>query len=107
MAQGKQFKTVVRTLPGLTAQTAWAELRNLPIGTGSIAVRHDGEQKTVLVNHEETVVAWEAAFPGSFATLVVNGKAVRAHNGLHFGHATTWVRVPVQPGKSASVEVPR
>ena len=107
MAQGKQFKTVVRTLPGLTAQTAWAELRNLPIGTGSIAVRHDGEQKTALVNHEQTVVAWEAAFPGSFATLVVNGKAVRAHNGLHFGHATTWVRVPVQPGKSASVEVPR
>ncbi|HEY1646677.1 MAG TPA: hypothetical protein VGF96_01750 [Terracidiphilus sp.] len=104
--QGKHFATVVRTLPQLTRQTAWAELRNLPVGGGSITVRHDGERKTVLTNHEETVVDWEAVFPGSFATLIVNGKSTKAHNGSrYFGHALTWVRVLVQPGKSARVEV--
>jgi hypothetical protein len=106
IAQGKQFNTVVRTLPQLTDQTAWVELRDLPVGNGSITVRHDGERKTVLTNHEETVVDWEAAFPGSFATLIVNGKATRAHNGSRYaGQALTWVRVQVQPGKSARVEV--
>jgi hypothetical protein len=106
IAQGQHFKTVVRTLPRLTGQTAWAELRNLPIGNGSISVRHDGERKTILINREKTVLNWEAGFPGSFARLRVNGEIVGAHiRSLTLGRAMTWVRVQVQPGGTASVEV--
>jgi hypothetical protein len=107
VALGKPFETVVRTLPQLTARTSWAELRNVPIGDGSITVRHYGEQRTVLINHEAKDLNWEAAFPGSFVALVVNGKSTNAHTELrHLGRAVTWVRIQVKPGKSARVEIP-
>lgn len=107
VAQGKQFRTVVRTMPQLTAKTKWAELRNLPIGEGSVTVRHYGEQRTILINHEQTDLIWEAAFPGSFASLIVNGKSLDAHTEVHHvGRAVTWVRINLRPGKSARVETP-
>jgi hypothetical protein len=107
IAQGKAFEIVVRTLPHLTAKTTWAELRNLPIGRGTVTVRQYGERRTSLVNKEETKLNWEAAFPGSFSTLIVNGKPVNAHTELrHLGRAVTWVRIQVKPNKSARVEIP-
>jgi hypothetical protein len=108
LPQGKRFEKVVSTLPQLTAKTSWAELRNLPVGEGSITVRHYGDRKTILINHKETDLNWEAAFPGRFATLVVNGKSADAHTEIgHLGNAVTWVRIQVKPGKSASVEIPK
>jgi hypothetical protein len=107
LVQGKPFETVVRTLPQLTTKTTWSELRNMPIGNGSVTVRHYGDRRTILINQEETDLNWEAAFPGSFATLVVNGKSVNAHVEFrHLGRAVTWVRLQVKPGKSAHVEIP-
>ena len=45
VVRGKHCETVVTTLPQLTAETTWAELRNLPIGNGSITVRHYTESE--------------------------------------------------------------
>ena len=108
VAKGKPFETVVKTLPQLPTKTTWAELRNLPIGNGSITVRHYGERRTSLLSNEDVDLTWEAAFLGSFATLVVNGKSVSANTEFrHLGHAVTWVRIKVMPGKSAWVEIPK
>jgi hypothetical protein len=108
VAKGKPFETVVKTLPQLPTKTTWAELRNLPIGNGSITVRHYGERRTSLLSNEDVDLNWEAAFLGSFATLVVNGKSVSANTEFrHLGHAVTWVRIKVMPGKSAWVEIPK
>jgi hypothetical protein len=107
VVEGKQFETIVRTLPQLTSKTTWAELRNLPVRDGSISVRHDGDRKTVLTNEGKTDLIWEAAFPGSFATLIVNGKPMNAHPASsYFGRSVTSVRVQVKAGSSALVEVP-
>jgi hypothetical protein len=107
-AQSKHFETVISTLPQLTTGTAWAELRNLPIGNSAITVRHDGERRTTLINKGETELNWEPAFPGAFASLVVNGKTISAHTeSRKFGRAITWIRVQVAAGKSARVEVPK
>ncbi len=108
LAQGKPFRTVVRTMPQLTAKTNWVELRNLPIGDGAVTVRHYGNRRTILINHEKTDLNWEAEFPGSFATLVVNGKLMNAHIEFRrLSHAVTWVRIQVKAGNSARVEVPK
>jgi hypothetical protein len=107
VVRGEHFEAVVATLPQLTTQTTWAELRNLPIGNGSITMRHYGERRTVLINRGKTDLKWEAAFPGSFPALKVNGKLIESHTGSgYLGHAVTSVRVQVKAGKSASVEVP-
>ncbi len=108
VAQGKHFETVVETLPQLIEATSWVELRNLPVRNGWISVRHDGEHSTIFTNQGQLDLTWEAAFPGSFATLILNGKAIKAHLGSRYlGRAVTWVRVPVRAGGSARVEVPQ
>ena len=95
-------------MPQLTAKTNWVELRNLPIGDGAVTVRHYGNRRTILINHEKTDLNWEAEFPGSFATLVVNGKLMNAHIEFRrLSHAVTWVRIQVKAGNSARVEVPK
>lgn len=108
IGQGRKFETVVETLPHLTTNTSWAELRNLSVLRGTITVRHEGRQKTVLTNEGNTDLDWKAVLPGSFATLTVNGKAIQAHSEPDcFGHPLTWVKIGVKPGASSSVETPR
>jgi hypothetical protein len=108
VVRGKHCETVVTTLPQLTAKTTWAELRNLPIGNGSITVRHYGERKTILINQGKTDLDWEATFPGSYPALRVNGKLIESHTGSRYlGRAVTLVRIHVRAGKSASAEVPK
>jgi hypothetical protein len=106
--QGGYVEVVVKTLPGLTVQTAWAELRKLPVRTNEVSVRHEGVRKTVFTNQRGPSLIWQAAFPGSFDTLLVNGKPMKAHNGrTYLARAISWVRVPVGPGNRVKVEVPK
>jgi hypothetical protein len=108
LARSKHFDTVVETLPQLTAATAWAELRNLPIKDGLISVRHEGERRTVLSNQGKSDLIWKAAFPGSFSRLIVGGKPVRAYSETgHFTRPLTWIKVPVTAGASVTVEIPK
>ncbi len=107
MANGKGFEPVVQTLPQLSAPTAWAEVRNLPIGNGSIDVLHDGNRTTVFKNRGDKVLAWEASFPGSFPTLIVDGKPQAAHTReLFTGRVVTWIMVRVQAGARVRIAVP-
>lgn len=104
---GSRFDAVVETLPQLTAKTSWVELRNLPVLGGSITVKEDGHS-TAFTNHGKNALVWRAAFSGSYATLVVNGKSQAAQTETRsLDHVVSWVRVPVAAGASAKVETPR
>lgn len=97
---------VVTTLPQLTKQTRWAELRNLPVGTGTISIRHEGTERTVFWNQGKTKLIWRAIFPGTSAKLIVNGNPVHAQSGtLHSSRPITWIQIPVDAGTRASVQV--
>jgi len=51
---------------------------------------------------------WEAAFSGSFETLIVNGKLLPAHSEVeHLRRPISWVRVPVCGGCSMQVKTPQ
>ena len=107
VAHGKNFDTVVQTLPQLADGTTWAELRNLPVRGGSLSVRHERGRRTVLSNQGKSELIWKAAFPSTFATLVVNGKPMKAHSQSgYMDHTLTWVTVRVKAGTSVSVEIP-
>lgn len=108
VAHGEPFAVVVRTLPQLTAKTRWAELRNIPVPKTTISVRHQGVRETTLANHGGSTLNWEAAFPGSFETLIVNGKLLPAHSEVeHLRRPISWVRVPVCGGCSLQVKTPQ
>jgi hypothetical protein len=105
---GSGIETIVETLPQLTANTHWVELRNLPVQDDFITVRQEEKRLTFLANQGGSDLVWQAAFPGSFRTLIVNGKSQPAHTETRNpDRAITWVRVKVQAGTSARVEVPR
>ncbi len=67
------FEVVVETLPQLTTKTSWAEIRNLPVLDDLITVKEDS-RSAVLTNQGKSELVWQAAFSGSFPTLIVNGK---------------------------------
>jgi len=107
VAQGKQFAIVIKTLPQLTSKTAWVEVRNVPIRSGAVSVRHEGNTATVFTNQGAAEVTWEAAFPGSFSRLILDGRSIEAHvESGHIGHEVSWIRVPVKGGTSARVVAP-
>lgn len=97
---------VVETIPGLTAKTAWAELRNLPVGQNLVAIRHDALHKSTLTNLAGPALLWHAAFPGIHPQLLVDGKRAEAHTEKQLGMAVSWVQIPVGSGDSAEVSVP-
>lgn len=68
----------VATFPQLTPETAWAELRHVPVGQNAIFVRHAGNAETTLTNENGPALVWQASFAGSSGTLVVDGRKVPA-----------------------------
>lgn len=104
---GGYAEIVVTTYSGLTEQTRWAEMRNVPIRTNMIAVRQEGTGKTTLTNESGPSLIWKPMFEGTYETLLVNGKPMKATPGeLVLNRAVTWVRLPVGAGDSGTVETP-
>jgi hypothetical protein len=98
----------VMTLSQLTSKTAWAELRHLPVRANDIAVRHEGVSATEFTNLNGPALVWQAAFPGRFDALLVNGSRVKATRMiLPPGREVTLTRVVMAPGVKVRVEVPR
>ncbi len=100
-------ETIIETFPSLTNDTAWAELRNVPIRANRVAVRHDGNQKTTFVNESGPALIWRAAFPGRHETLSLNGQPLKASAGKKpLGRVTSWLQVTVGAGDTVTVEIP-
>jgi hypothetical protein len=105
--QGDYVEVVVKTLPSLTKETAWAEVGNLPIRQNEVDVRHEGLRKTRFTNLKGPSVIWQATFPGRHETLLVNGQPAKALAGKELGgRVISWLRVPVGSGDTSTVEVP-
>lgn len=104
---GYWVEAIIRTLPGLGSRIEWAELNNLPVRANEVSVRHEGTRKTTLTNQTGPALIWCPAFPGTYKTLLVNGKSVDANieNGT-LGRKYSWVRIIVGAGGQVVVEIP-
>lgn len=108
LSAGDYVETAIKTLPGLTKQTPWAEIRNLPIRRNEVSVRHEGLQRTTFTNQTGPSLIWQAEFSGSFSSLVVNGKPTKATVGKELiERVVSWVKVPVGAGDTVTVEIPK
>jgi hypothetical protein len=108
LSQGNYVEIVVKTLSGLTSATAWAELCNLPVRRNEICVRHNERGETIFTNQRGPSLIWQAEFAGTFETLVVHGRPLKATTGTEpIGRPVSWVRVPVGAGDTVTVETPK
>jgi hypothetical protein len=99
----------LKTLPGLTDKTSWAELQNLSIRANALSVRHEGVGKTILTNNSGPSFLWKARFSGSFDTLLVNGEAIQATKEELYvgGPEISWVRITVGAGETMTARIPQ
>ncbi|MFI6466431.1 hypothetical protein [Streptomyces sp. NPDC050538] len=96
----------VTTQSQLPTGMKWLQAADVPIGTGTVTVRHDGATKTTLTNNSrKDSYSWEARFPGVHKSIKVNG--VQQHvrtkvvNGVTYTYATPTVRA----GATVAVQV--
>jgi hypothetical protein len=97
----------ITTLPRLTENILWVEVKNLQIRKNDITIRHEGLRKTILTNNQGPSFIWKAKFPGSFETLLVNGRPVPADQEKLFAvdQQISWIRTTVGAGETIEVEV--
>jgi tetratricopeptide (TPR) repeat protein len=93
----------VVTTPRLTSQTEWAEVGQVPVRANQINVRHEGLRRSTLQNTTGPSLVWKACFPGSFATLIVDGKAVQAKSAGKHGEVLSCATIDVGSGDTRTV----
>jgi hypothetical protein len=93
-------------MPRLTAATEWAELDHVPVRANQINIRHDGASKTTLANVKGPSIVWRACFPGSFSTLLLEGKPIEArHHAAVAAQTISCATVDVGLGNRRTVQV--
>jgi hypothetical protein len=97
---------MVETLPRLTPETAWAEVRHLPALGNQIGVRHWGTGETQFTNESGPPIQWKAAFPGQMEALLVDGRRVVKLT-AHGGQAESYAILTVPERQTRRVRVLR
>ncbi len=81
------------TLSRLEDKEDWAELKNIPLLSNKITVRHYGKSKTIATNVSGESIKWSAQLPGSHEFLYINGRKTvcssKDTKGLPYSHSLT------------------
>ncbi len=96
----------LRTLSHLPGEVEKLEVSNIPIRNALFSVTHSGQTSSKL-NYQrgDTPFIWEAAFPGEYKHVAVNGKKKRCRNTVDFGQPISYRPIRVTPGNTIKVEV--
>ncbi|WP_405541563.1 histidine kinase [Streptomyces phaeochromogenes] len=96
----------VTTQSRLPSGMKWLRAADVPIGTSTITVRHDGATKTKLTNNARRgAYRWEARFPGVHKKIEVNGVPQRVRTKTVGGVTYTYATPTVRAGATAVVRV--
>ncbi|MEU3572228.1 RICIN domain-containing protein [Kitasatospora sp. NPDC036755] len=93
------------TTPRLPASMGWLQVAGIPVGGGTVTVRHDGARRSTVTNTGTEPISWEARFPGAHAALTVDGEPREARTATVDGTTHTLTTVTLAPGRSATVAV--
>jgi hypothetical protein len=97
-------ENVIYTLPRLTEQTDWVEVKNVPVLNHEIDVRHVGLNETTLLNNSKSELTWIARFPGEHDVLLINGKEKHANSDYLIDQKISWIKINVKSNASSSVK---
>lgn len=82
-------------------------VRNIPLGSHRIAVKHRGRTESTLEHTAGPApLQWQAGFYGNHAIVRVNGEAKPAESRRIHGVPASFVTLEVRPGQSATAQVP-
>jgi hypothetical protein len=95
----------ISTLGRLPPEVEWVQLDHIPVGTYDLLVKHENSNRTTSVrnNAGRASLTWEARFPGSYATLLVDGVPHKTKRKTLHGVEVTYVEVVVGGGQQKTV----
>ncbi|WP_327673089.1 MULTISPECIES: hypothetical protein [unclassified Streptomyces] len=96
----------VTTGSRLPSGMKWLQAADVPIGPGTVTVRHDGTTRTTLTNNSRSrSISWEARFPGAHQRITVDGVPQRVRTKTVDGATYTYATPTVRAGATAVVQV--
>lgn len=95
----------VTTLLRLEAEDDWAEVKELPLLSNTISVKHAGTSTTIFTNHTGTSLTWRACIPGNHEYIYVNGIKRKCDKGIDHGKSYALFTSVVKPGEVTRVSV--
>lgn len=95
------------TLGRVPSEVDWVELNHVPVGTHDVLIRHERANTSTTVRHNsgKADLHWQARFPGTYSTLLVDGVARKAKQETELGIPVSTVQVTLKPGQQATVAV--
>ncbi|MEU1285034.1 RICIN domain-containing protein [Kitasatospora sp. NPDC005856] len=93
------------TASQLPTSMGWLQVAGIPVGGGTVTVRHDGAQRSTVTNTGTEPLTWEARFPGQHARVTVDGTQREARTTTVDGVTYTRTTVTLAPGRSATAAV--
>ncbi|MBK6948442.1 MAG: hypothetical protein IPH16_10610 [Haliscomenobacter sp.] len=99
-------KRRLRTLSHLPDDLESLEVRHIPIGNGLFSVAHSGRTSSKLTYQKGSApFLWQAAFPGNYKQVTINGKKKRCRYTQDFGQVISYTPIRIKPKKTVIVEV--
>jgi hypothetical protein len=95
---------IVATSPRLPQEIGDLAVENITFGDFTIDLAMEGNQKTVLTNHSEKSISWEARFYGDYDYIIVNGVARTAKHKQMNGETISYIRVSAGSGKMVTAQ---
>lgn len=95
----------VATQSRLPSDIGWLAVTGIPVGEGTISVRHDGHTSSTFTNDTGGPQVWEARFTGRHRWLSIDGVRVPGATRMIDGAAYTVALVPVAQGRSSTVSI--
>ncbi|MFC4008369.1 hypothetical protein ACFOY2_14150 [Nonomuraea purpurea] len=98
-------RRTVATQSRLPADIGWLQVADVPVGDGTVTVRHDGQVSSAFTNASNGLRLWEARFAGEHRWLEVDGHRAPGLRKVIDGVTYTVAVVPVRAGQTATVKV--
>ncbi|MFJ8622165.1 RICIN domain-containing protein [Kitasatospora sp. NPDC093550] len=90
------------TTSRLPASVGWLQVASIPVGAGTVTVRHDGEHASTVTNTGTAPITWEARFRGRHDRISVDGTAREARTKTVDGVTYSYATVTLSPGRAAT-----
>ena len=99
-------RKLIGTLSGLSVQTEWATMENIPVFGNEIKVTHYGKNKTIFTNQSGPPLFWKASFEGDIKELLIDDyKQPFLKEMGSGGQVNSFVIIRVDRGKSYTVSI--
>ena len=91
------------TLPRLGNADDWAEMKNIPLLSNKVTVKHYGQSKTEVRNVSGGTLNWTSKIPGIHEFLYVNGEKTKCNTVSNGRQLYSYVALALNNGDSAVV----